>query len=258
MKKIFISVLILLVSVNVAFALSINIDPSNVKILLKTGDSKSGEIIVRNTSGSPVRLRAYVEDWIYAEDGSKTFMKPGSSVFSCSNWIKLDSDAFELSPKEERKVSYVISSPPTASGSHVSVIFFESLVEEQAGIAVSGRIGTIIYQDTEGTIKVDGELSRVSVSTSEEGKPVNAAFSFINKGNSMLLSKAKVTIVQNDKDVLETRALPVNTLPGESRTVNLSFSPLKEGKYKIKTELSYGDKTLNSQADFTIKKISPK
>lgn len=238
-----------------ALSLSINIDPSNIKITLKPEETKTGDITVQNSGSSSIKMKAYIEDWIYAADGSKTFIKPGSSLYSCSNWIKLNPETFTLAPKEEKNVSYTISAPKNASGGHVSVIFFESQAEVSEGIAVSGRIGTIVYQDTEGDIKKSGEIKEVAVAASAEGTPISVKITFLNKGNSHISAKPKISVLKDDKTVLEAQMRPINTLPGEERTVIMVISdPLKEGKYKAQVDIKYDNKTLKSQSEFDIKK----
>jgi hypothetical protein len=195
----------LLLAFNFAYALSVNIDPSNVKIILKQGETKSGEITVQNFGGDKIKIKAYAEDWIYASDGSKVFMKPGSSVYSCSSWIKLDPENLDLAPKEAKKVKYSITSPGNASGGHVSVIFFEALANNPEGISVSGRIGAIVYQDTEGDIKRSGEIKSLSVLTSEEGMPINIQISFVNSGNSHISAKPSIKITDGGKPLLKRR-----------------------------------------------------
>ena len=242
-----------------AYALSMNIDQPSIKVALKPGETKTGDIFVQNLGGSKLKIKAYTEDWIYAPDGSKTFMKPGSSVYSCSEWIKLDPVTFELSPKEGKKVSYSITSPNNASGGHVSVIFFEGLINTYEGIAVSGRIGAIVYQDTEGDIKRAGEIKELTILTSEEGMPVNLRISFANTGNSHISAKPNIKILENDKMIIETQAMNINTLPGDIKTSIITIDKkLKEGKYKAQVELSFDDKTPRSQTEFTINKSSQK
>jgi len=255
----FISIASCILSLEPAFALSINIDPPSVKLTVKAEQSKSGSITVKNSGSSGIKIKAYTEDWVYAKDGSKIFMKPGSSVYSCSNWIKLDPATFELSPKEEKTVNYVLTVPKTASGGHVSVIFFECPVENKEGISVSGRIGTIVYQDTEGDIKRNGEIKEFAVLASEEGKPVDIKLILLNKGNTYLFANANVKILRDDKTVAGSKMKPLSMLPDDSATASVTIAdPLKEGRYKAVVEVSYDGKTLKSESDFSIKKSSQK
>lgn len=249
----------LLLTVHLAYALSINIDPSNVKVTLKQGETKTGEITVQNLGGDKITIKAYTEDWIYASDGSKVFMKPGSSVYSCSSWIKLDPETLDLAPREAKKVKYSITSPSNASGGHVSVIFFEAATNASEGISVTGRIGAIVYQDTEGDIKRSGEIKALSVLTSEEGKPINIQISFANSGNSYVSAKPSIKIMDGGKTVIETQAMNINSLPGDTKVSVITIDKtLKEGNYKAQVELNFDDKTLKSQSDFTIKKSAQK
>ena len=254
-QKLFIGILSFVILASNAYALSINIDPASIMVTLKAGETKDGEIFVQNLGGDKIKIKAYAEDWIYASDGSKVFMKPGSSVYSCSSWIKLDPESFDLAPKENKTVKYTITSPITASGGHVSVIFLEVVMDKSAGIAVSGRIGTIIYQDTEGDIKRSGEIKGFSVTTSQESEPINLSISFINNGNSYISAKPSITITGDGKTVIDTSAMKINTLPGDTKTSIITLGQtLPEGNYKAEIELNFDDKSLKSRSDFTIKK----
>lgn len=258
-KQIFLTFIFTLIFFTFAYALSINIDQPSIKITLKPKETKTGDIFVQNLGGSNLKVKAYTEDWIYAPDGSKTFMKKGSSVYSCSDWINLDPATFELSPKEEKKVSYKITTPSNASSGHVSVIFFEGLIDTYEGIAVSGRIGTIIYQDTEGYVWRSGEIKELNVLTSKEGMPIELKISFANTGNSHISAKPNIKIFENDNTIIETQAMNINTLPGDLKTSIIKIDQkLKEGKYKAQVELSFDNKTLRSQTEFTINKSSQK
>jgi hypothetical protein len=242
-----------------AHALSINIDPSNVNVTLKPGDTKEGEILIQNLGDSKIKVKAYTEDWIYASDGSKVFMKPGSSVYSCSSWIKLDPLNFELASKESKKVKYTITSPSNASGGHVSVIFFESIIDKYEGIAVAGRIGAIVYQNTEGDVKMSGDIKAFSVIATAESDPVILNITFENNGNSYLAAKPSIKITKDGKTVVETQPMNINTLPGDTKISSITINdPLTEGNYKAQVELSFGDKILKSQTDFSIRKSPQK
>jgi P pilus assembly chaperone PapD len=258
MKKIttaLISALIVLSLSMAAFALSLNIDPSNIKVTLKQGESKSGTILVRNTGGSPLKVKSYAEDWVYAKDGSKTFMKPGSSVYSCSNWITLMPQTVEIAPGRDSILKYTITAPKTSSGGHVSVIFVEGLIEKRPGIAVSGRLGTIVYQDTEGDIRRSADITDMKVTAPNETSPVEVKFTVKNNGNTYAILKGTLKITKDDKTLAEQAIPQVSTLPGDNSEVKIKASDkLAEGRYKAMVELKYGDTTIKKDLEFDIKK----
>jgi hypothetical protein len=237
-----------------SFALSMNIDPPSIHMAMKTGDMKSGDIFITNLGSSPIKLKVYTEDWIYAPDGSKTFMKPGSTVYSCSKWIKLDTEGVTLQPKEAKKVSFNITSPKNSSGSHVSVVFFENTVDVKSGVAVSGRIGSIIYMDTEGDINKSFDAKDIIVSGSKEGSPADVLVSMENKGNTCLSIVPKVKITKDDKTVFEPTLKAINTLPGDTGYETFKTPALEAGKYKVQMELNMDDKTSKTQSEFSIEK----
>lgn len=255
MKKLFFTLIILCSFSLNALSISMNIDPSNIKFLIKPGDTKTGEIFIQNTSSEPVKLKIYAEDWIYLPDGSKNFMKPGSTVYSCTKWLKIDQDKLEMNAKETKKISFSVTSPKNATGGHVSVIFFESVSEVKNGILVAGRIGTIIYLDTEGDIKRSAEIKDITTFVSGESSPIKVNFTFVNKGNTYINAPAIVSITKDDKVVIEKTLLPLKTLPSDRITGEALFQEgLKEGNYDARIEVKFDDKTLVEKTGFSIKK----
>jgi hypothetical protein len=235
-----------------AFSLSMNIDPPSIKLIIKAGDTKTGDIMIQNLGSTTIDLKAYTEDWVYAKDGTKSFMKKGSSVYSCSSWIKLDAEKFTLKPKEAKKVTYVITTPKNTSGGHVSVIFFENQIDVKSGIGVSGRIGSIVYVDTEGDTKRDMETKDLVITASKEGFPVTINASMLNKGNTYLTINPKIKVMKDDKIVAEPAMRALNALPGEMAYSSCRVLGLTAGKYKAQMELSINDGTSRSQAEFTV------
>ena len=105
--NIFISLLFMLCSS--AFAFHFNVDPSRVELMVNRGEKKNGYISVYNTDpNNTIHVRAYVQDLVYLPDGSNNFLAPGTTPWSCADWIILRPQEFDIAPNKEQVVKFQI------------------------------------------------------------------------------------------------------------------------------------------------------
>ena len=272
MRKIFlISIFLLcyfLACISSAHAFSLNLNPPSIRLTVGTGESTSGKITLENRGDLKLSVKAYVEDWVYAKDGSKDFKEAGSTPYSCAKWIKLSQEKFDLNPKEIKEIEYTLTVPKDATGGHYAVIFFESLIEQakaqvQAapaggqGVAVAGRIGTIVYHETKGLVNKKGSILDLKASGYEKAKPLRVELTFKNEGNTQLQADGKLSLLDSSGNkVAETEVRRIYSLPGDPAGKELVFSKieLKKGRYILKGALEYGGaEKATLEKDFIVK-----
>ena len=79
-------------------AMRIRISNPKIELELSPGETATGEIEVENPTEDKVKLRAYAEDWIYANaTGEKKFQPAGTHPLSASNWIRVAPSETEIS-----------------------------------------------------------------------------------------------------------------------------------------------------------------
>ncbi|MCX5726602.1 MAG: hypothetical protein NT030_05440 [Candidatus Saganbacteria bacterium] len=249
MRKIYLISIFLLcyltACISSAHAFSLNLNPPSVRLTVGTGESTSGKITLENRGDSKLSVKAYVEDWVYAKDGSKDFKEAGSTPYSCAKWITLSQEKFDLNPKEVKEIEYTLTVPMDETGGHYAVIFFESLIEQAKaqGVAVAGRIGTIVYQETKGLVNKKGSILDLKASSYEKAKPLRVEITFKNEGNTQLQADGKLSLLDSSGNkVVEIEVPRIYSLPGDTAGKDLVFSKieLKKGRYILKGALEYG------------------
>ena len=204
-----------------SYGFSLNISPPSFKASVEPGMSTSGTITIKNNSERVPGILVYTQDWLYNPDGSKSFHAAGTTSFSCAKWISLFPKKFQLGAGERMGVQYTINMPEDAEGGYYAVIFFESIppdaVTEEKGMMVrfAGRLGTIVYLETEGRSSRKGFIESLSITPPQSNKPLEMTFSFKNTGNVYIGAEGTLNIIDGEGNVFgKERFGPVNTLPG--------------------------------------------
>ena len=229
-------------------AFSINISPPSVRTSVPPGETKSGTITIENKSDAPIDMRVYMEDWVYAPDGGKKFTQAGTTPLSCAKWITTHPQKLHVEANSHAGVQYTISVPPDSEGGHYAVIFFESVVNESETakgnvmLRFAGRIGTIIYLETEGKIKRVGSLTAFSCGRPDQNSPLAINMTLKNEGNTHIIAQGVVNIIDKDGNIFGRQEVgPINTLPGDTRDYKAEWlGDLKEGTYDVIATLDTG------------------
>ncbi|MFH0839932.1 MAG: hypothetical protein V1883_02820 [Candidatus Omnitrophota bacterium] len=231
-----------------AAAFSINVSPPSVRLSISPGETRSGTITVENKSDSPMDMRAYAEDWVYEKSGGKQFAPAGTTPLSCAKWISTHPQKFRVEANSRIGVQYTISVPADASGGHYAVIFFESIVSEGEAtsgnmmVRFSGRIGTIIYQESEGRIDRKGEITSFTCGRPDQNSPLTINLTLKNEGNTHIIANGVMSIIDKDGNVFGRKELgPINTLPGDTMDYKAEWlGELNEGTYDVIATLDTG------------------
>ncbi len=248
-----------------AFAFQFNVDTPRVELTINRGEKKNSYITVSNTHPEEaIHIKVYVQDLVYLPDGSNDFLPPGTTPWSCAEWIKLIPDEFDLRPNREQVVKFQARVPPEARGGYYAVIFFEvlSTPEQQEDLttaAVAVRIGTIVLVDVAGTAEYKAKLTGLTVATTEKEDVsiLELTCSIKNLGNLLIRPKGTIQILDSQKT--EQATLDLNPskggiLPGTTRNFTVSLNePLSEGRYTVRTLVDYGgDNLLGGQTSFDV------
>ncbi len=189
-------------------ALSLNIGISNPKVKLKIspGNVVTGSLSVNNPSSKEVKVKVYVEDFLYVPpyDGSKKFLPPGSVKNSCAQWISFSPVEFKLPPFGRKNVEYSITVPPTAKGGYYAVMFFETALGEiqetpTNRLLVLGRIGSLFLVETKEGIKKTRIDNIRTENSSIKGDFANTGNVFINAKGTYFVMDSKGMIYDRGK-----------------------------------------------------------
>lgn len=244
-----------------AFSLTLGTDTPKLRATVPPGQTKSGVIQVNNSGNKQTRVKAYISDWVYKPggDGNKNFLPPASTPLSCAKWINLSPTEFDLYPDETRSVNYTITVPNDAKGGHYAVIFFESDmgIQEVKGtqVRVRGRVGSLVYVESEGHVIRKGEVMEVKVAPPQQGNPLSIEVSFLNEGNVDMTASGTFHVIDPAGNIFaRDKLLDMYTLPGDKVTSVTKWSgTLQKGEYDVVLTYDLGNnQTVVKEAKVTI------
>ena len=245
-----------------ASAATIRINSPRINLELAAGESQSGEIVVENPTEEAVKVRAYLEDWIYSTGGTgeKTFSPAGSAPRSCSSWIAFSPANMEIPPFGRSIVRYTVTVPQTAVGGYNSVLFFETIIgtakdEEGVNIVVSGRIGSLFFIEVKNTVERQGVVESLEVKPGSESKPTVLSTRFRNTGNVDVMLAGSFLVMDAEGHVKGRGQLqPIYTLPGQTEARDSEWvGRLTSGKYQLLVTYDLGKgKNLVEEKTFSI------
>lgn len=244
-----ITVLFIIFSESVSYGFAMNIGPPSIELVLKPRETKTGIVRVSNNGQKNIGVNAYIQDWLYNSDGSKSFFVAGTTPFSCAKWLGVFPKKFQLEAGQTMNVQYTITAPEDAVGGYCSVIFFESFPigeesEEAKGMTVqfAGRLGSIVYVEIEKKSVHKGSIESLSVTPPQSDKPFELAMAFKNTGNTHIAAQGTLNIIDDKGNVFgKERTAPLNTLPGDTREAKIEWlGELEEGSYIALLTLEIG------------------
>jgi len=232
-----------------AFALSASIDKPRVEITAPAGTTNSGFINVRNKGQSPISVQATIEDWIYDENNKRQFRPPGSTSYSCAEWIFITPQNATIPPGGNLDFNYNIKIPEDAEGGKYAVMFFESSgVEDPAfegmGVKLVGRIGSMVYLEIEGRTKKEGSIQSLELTPPHENKPLTLTYTFKNEGNAFIGFKSILNILNKEGVTIgfAESEKGKGTLPGDAREDSIKwFGSITKGKYDVILTVDMGE-----------------
>jgi len=245
-------VAVLLFAVSFDAASQVILNTGKIKLAVSPGETVTGFLTLRNTSSTPVMLRAYFEDFMYIPpfDASKKFLAMGATKSSCGKWVRFSPQDFTVEPFSKRKINYSINVPPDAKGGYYGVLFFEKSPESSkvpGGLQIITRIGCLFFVETHDKTKA-AAIDDIEITAN------NIQGRFVNSGNVIIISDAVFYIMSREGMIADRGKIKKFYLPpGEKYffTINLPEN-LSPGSYTVVLtfDLEEGD-VLVREIDFT-------
>jgi hypothetical protein len=244
-----------------------NIDPTANETQAAPGGTLTGTIRVKNDTKGRLRMTTTVRDWEYeAGSGAKKFMKPGQSHFSASDWLRISQKEFELAPEELREIPYTVSVPTGTSGEYVTAVLFTGSPsardpiqpvgkDQKVSINVGLQIASLFLIQVEGTQNYEGKVTKLEVTSSEAGGPLQMKAAFRNTGNVRINAVGRLAIMDKSGHAVGwTKFQDIKTLPGQQWESTAEWSSLPAGAYHVVATFEIGPgKVLIQEKDIEIK-----
>jgi len=234
------------------------VTPMEFHISVASNESGVYTFWVRNRGEETISLKVYVGDFWIEPDGREAFLDPGTVSRSCSKWLAVSPEEFELAPDESKAVRFEINVPPEKLGSYWGMIFVEQTNkptiktaqkgQQQFNILSYQRVGVRVYEDTPGSKPGEGKISYVTVGEGMKDEFLRVDLKMENNGDVLLKCKGSVDIKDDKGETVESLTVSeFNCYPMSSRIVSATMKDklLKAGHYSALAVIDYG-------ADFLI------
>ena len=168
---------------------SLNISPDITKLEISAGEIIKNQITVKNNSDEPLKVKIYTFPYIIKnEDYELEFNEAGKNDSNkIVDWVTFKNEVgnyekelfIELSPNEERAISYHIDFPEDIENEQRCFIFAESSLNEKTSVRVASTLIASQKNKTPNSKVEDLNLNHIS-----EGK-ISPEFYVINTGEKM-------------------------------------------------------------------------
>lgn len=242
---------------SVFFCLALNVEAATIRISapkvqlkLAPGENYTGEMTAENPTEEEVKVKIYLEDWVYAPGGTgqKNFTPMGTTPLSAAKWIAFSPAEETIKPFGRTVVRYTIQVPQDAKGARYAVLFFETALgtakdEEGVNVLVAGRIGSLFYVEIKDSAERKGEIKAVEIKAPEGNKPMGIVTAFHNTGttditlagNFLIMDKAGKVLGRGEMEKIYT--FPDTTESGKTEWIGR----LPKGDYQVLLTYDLGE-----------------
>lgn len=227
--------------------------PSKVDLAVEAGGTKSGFITVQNQGLNKIHLKAVLMNCRMTEDGSIIYTNKNVS-FGCKQWLKVEPQEFDLSPRTNIQILYSIEIPKNAQGTYMAVILFNDNIFDSGDY--QNLAGALVIENVPGTGQRNADISELSFLKGIGGGNVSAVVAINNKGSLICTPTGSLEIIDVARGTKTSFGLnrekePV--LPFSLRRYQIPLEGLYNGQYKVLAVVDYqGGEILQGEATVTI------
>lgn len=236
------------------FSQQINIFPTILNFdLASPGTVQSQTINITNNSNKKQAIEAYFGDWTRNEDGSHAYYDPGSKLFSCADWAKLNTNFLSLEAGETKQIVLTLQAPEDPEQlkemkwamTFIQITEVKEAQQPEPGKVMTQineilRFGLHVYQTPPHLKKMAIELKSLLQNT-ENPKVFDLGVE--NIGELMLYTRSHIELTNiSTGEEFKTEHEECPIFPLTKRKVSLHLpEDLPSGKYSMLAVLDYGD-----------------
>jgi hypothetical protein len=203
--------LILALCVSAVTAGPVTISPQMTRLTIAPGGHGRETISVTNNMETAIACEIETADWTAAPGipRGRDFHPAGTQKRSCTPWMLISSDEFDLDAGESREISISVTLPDTADGSYFSALLFNLTPETAApSKGVTARITVsldhIVTVNTEGRVTFAASVDTFYISRPDDNKPLVITTVLRNEGNAGLWPEGSFAIIDEMETVWGT------------------------------------------------------
>ena len=138
-------------------AKAVNVSPLNFELNSNPGDKIDNFIKIYNDTDSEISVKMEVEDFAASGERGEVLLKSNDSIstYSLHNWVSMNPEVFNLSPRSTQVVQFSIVVPENAEpGGHYASILasISSAGVESTGVGVAQKVGSLLLLSVSGEI----------------------------------------------------------------------------------------------------------
>jgi P pilus assembly chaperone PapD len=252
-SRVALGTVVMLGSASVALAQSVEVSPLRVELAMTPGSTHTEAVTLTNQGDTPVRVRARLQDWFMAKDGTPQFDAPvpgAEREFVGTSWVRIAPPEQIVQPGQQGIVRFTTAAPAGASeGGYRAAILFEfgsptaDPLASRRSVQFRSRIATLVYMGIGKPmpkVELTDLASRVGGS---EGPAVIATLK--NTSRATTRTKGSITLRDNGGQLVRTIVVPdVPLLPMSERDVAIALGAtgqsLPAGEYRVEVKIDVG------------------
>ncbi|MBU0545646.1 DUF916 domain-containing protein [Patescibacteria group bacterium] len=211
--------------------LSISVFPTIFRGNLDPGKTWEGAVTVVNPNDFPIIAVLEKENLAGGAEGEVRLLGEEATEYGLAAWTSFVNEPEEipLAPQERKTVNFKISIPENAEpGGHYGSVLFrakpvESASANDSGVAIAGRVGSVLLFEISGDVKKSGEISEINAPKFLSHGPIDLSFKIQNDGNTFFLPEGRAefrNLQRTQEGVWEPRVV----FPGYNRTFKTAWS----------------------------------
>lgn len=235
----------------------LEISPASNSIELGNGESYSGEMSVRNSTDSDMKVKMSVGSYSIENSNYNSPNYDKESKYSViRDWIRLDKTDFTLASGQSTIVTYTVVVPDNPpAGTQYATIFASTTPDDKpegSGITATSRIGMVLsaYMKDGETIE-QASIQNEKIAGYQPTSPLKASFSVKNEGNVGADVTYSMTVKSaiNGTEVYKSDTESSSIYPESTRNFNINWDGVGIGFYNVEMNIN-----LNG-TNHTIKKL---
>jgi P pilus assembly chaperone PapD len=241
-------------SASPASAQSVEVSPLRVDLVMTRGAAHTQAVTLTNQGPEPVRIRARLQDWFMAKDGTPQFDAPvpeAEREFVTTAWVRLAPPEQVIEPGRQGIVRFTTTAPADAAdGGYRAAILFEfapatgELAVQGRSVQFRSRVATLIYIAV-GRLQPSIELTDLAGRV-RDGQAPSVVATLKNTGRMNVRTKGTASLRDAGGAVIMTVDIPnVPLLPMAERDLAIGLakdghpSPAA-GEYAIEVKIDVG------------------
>lgn len=218
------------------------------------GASHTQAVTLTNQGSEPVRIRARLQDWFMAKDGTPQFDAAVPDLerpFVAASWVRVAPPEQVVQPGQQGIVRFTTTAPSDVpDGGYRAAILFEfgpakaDPVAARRSVQFRSRVATLVYMNVGKTAPAI-ELTDLA-SRHRPNEPPTIVATLKNAGRATVRTKGRVTLRDAGGQLVRTVEIPdVPLLPLAER--DLAIAATKEGEpalaagtYRIELKMDVG------------------